>query len=194
MNQAQNTPKITPFEIQSTDIDGLFIITMRQIEDSRGVIRELFRASALKEAGLAGFKDWKQINATETKQGVVRGLHGEDMWKLVAIVSGEAFGAYVDVRLDSPTKGRVVTAKLVPGMQVLVPQGVCNGFQSVSEGSSQYLYCFDQEWVLGMKGYSLTPLDPELEIQWPIPIDPNNENQISHKDVHAPKLKEVIGA
>jgi dTDP-4-dehydrorhamnose 3,5-epimerase len=166
---------------------------MKQIQDERGVIRELYRASALKEVGLVGFDTWKQVNATETKQGVIRGLHGEEMWKLVAIVSGKAFGVYVDVRPDSPTKGKVVTTELVPGVQVLVPQGVCNGFQSLSEGVSQYLYCFDQEWVPGMKGYSLAPLDPDLKIQWPIAVDPENNELISRKDVVAPTLKEVLG-
>jgi dTDP-4-dehydrorhamnose 3,5-epimerase len=110
----------------------------------------------------------------------------------VAIVSGEAFGAYVDVRPDSATKGKVVTTKLVPGMQVLVPQGVCNGFQSTSKGTSQYLYCFDEEWVLGMKGYSVAPLDPELNIRWPIPVESTNRELISQKDAEASTLKEAL--
>jgi dTDP-4-dehydrorhamnose 3,5-epimerase len=186
-------PKITPFEVQPTEIDGLSIITMKQVEDERGVIRELFRDSALREAGLTGFGPWKQINATETNQGTIRGLHAEEMWKLVAVVEGEAFGAYVDVRPDSPSRGMVVTTSLTKGMQVLVPQGVCNGFQSVSEGVTQYLYCFDAEWVLGMKGYSVNPLDPELGIDWPIPVETSNTDLISRKDASAPTLKETLG-
>lgn len=53
----------------------VYVITMKQIEDERGVIRELFRDSALRDAGLTGFGSWKQINATETSQGAIRGLH-----------------------------------------------------------------------------------------------------------------------
>lgn len=194
MSTAENqTPKITPFEVQPTEINGLSIITMKQIEDERGVIRELFRDSALRDAGLAGFGSWKQINATETSQGAIRGLHAEEMWKLVAVVEGEAFGAYVDVRPDSPSRGKVVAMPLNKGMQVLVPQGVCNGFQSVSEGVTQYLYCFDAEWVLGMKGYSVNPLDPELGIDWPIPVEASNTDLISRKDASAPTLRETLG-
>ena len=55
------------------------------------------------------------------------------MTKLVAVVHGEAFGAYVDARPDSPTRGAVETVRLLPGTQVLVPQGVCNGFQVLCE-------------------------------------------------------------
>lgn len=194
MTNAKNQPpQITPFETQPTDIDGLYIITMKQIGDDRGVIRELFRDSALREAGLTGFGPWRQINATETRQGAIRGLHAEEMWKLVAVVEGEAYGAYVDIRPDSPSKGKVVTTPLAKGMQVLVPQGVCNGFQSVSEGVTQYLYCFDAEWVLGMKGNSVTPLDPELGINWPIPVTAADYELISQKDANAPTLKEVLG-
>lgn len=56
MSTAENQPpRITPFEARPTEIDGLSIITMKQIGDERGVIRELFRDSALSEAGLTGF-------------------------------------------------------------------------------------------------------------------------------------------
>lgn len=188
----ENPPQITPMEAKTTNIEGLQVITIKQIKEDRGVIREFFRQSAFEEAGIPLLGPWKQINATETRQGGVRGLHAESMQKLVAIVSGEAFGAYVDVRPTSPTKGNVVTVKLVPGVQVLVPKGVCNGFQSVSEGVSQYIYCFDTEWGKGMPGYSVNPLDPELGITWPIPVTANNHQLVSRKDAGAPSFKETL--
>lgn len=183
---------ITPMKIETTDIDGLILITMKQIEESRGTIRELFRGSAFEEAGVKLLNPWKQINATETRQGAIRGLHAESMKKLVTIVHGEAFGVYVDVRANSPTRGKVVTVKLTKGTQVLVPVGVCNGFQSVSEGISQYLYCFDTEWTFGMQGYAINPLDPELGIKWPIPVTANDTHLVSRKDASAPSLKEAL--
>lgn len=76
--------------------------------------------------------------------------------------------------------------RLVKGTQVLVPRGVCNGFQSVSPGVTQYLYCFDQEWQPGMAGVAVNPLDPELAIAWPLPLDATDPAQISAKDAGAP--------
>jgi dTDP-4-dehydrorhamnose 3,5-epimerase len=111
------------------------------------------------------------------------------MHKLVAIAAGQAFGAYVDARPDSPSFGAVVTADLVPGQQVLVPQGVCNGFQSVSEGTTQYVYCFDHEWVPGMAGVAANPLDPALGIPWPLPVDVADRSMISEKDAGLPPLR-----
>lgn len=183
----------TRFSTRETDIVGLHIVTLKSVADARGVIRELFRESDFSPVGLP-HDGWKQVNMTETRHGAVRGLHGEEMTKLVAVAEGSVFGAYVDLRPDSPSRGAVVTVELEKGMQVLVPKGVCNGFQSTSETPSQYIYCFDEEWVPGMKGYSVTPLDPELNIEWPIPISPDDRKQISQKDVDAPSLAEAMSS
>ena len=78
------------------------------------------------------------------------------------------------------------------GVQVLVPRGVLNGFQSTSPEPSQYLYCFDQEWRPGMAGVGVTPLDPALGIDWPVPIDVDDRSQLSAKDAAAPTFKEVF--
>src|SRR4051794_13822199 len=102
--------QITDLNVQRTAIDGLLICTLKQVSDERGVVREFFRASN----SLPGAGDWRQINVTESRYGAVRGLHGEDMVKLVSCVAGEAFGAYLDARPGSPSYGAVVTARLSP--------------------------------------------------------------------------------
>ncbi len=174
--------------VEKTAIDGLLLITMKQVTDARGTVREFYRQSSWREAGLPDLGPWQQVNLTETGPGALRGLHGEAMHKLVAIAAGEAFGAYVDTRAGSDTYGAVVTLPLVAGCQVLVPQGVCNGFQSVGDAPTQYLYCFDAEWVPGMAGTAVNPLDPGLAIAWPIPVDVDDPAQISAKDASAPAL------
>ena len=175
-----------------TAIDGLMLIEMKEVTDERGTIREFYRESAFVDAGLPSLGPWVQVNLTESRRGAIRGLHGENMFKLVAIVAGEAFGAYVDTRPDSPTRGKVVTTRLVKGTQVLVPRGVCNGFQSVSRGTTQYLYTFDHEWVPGMAGTAVLPVDPALGIDWPIPVDLGDPAQLSAKDAGLPTLAQVL--
>ena len=185
--------EIINFAAQPTAIDGLFIITMKQVTDERGTVREFYRESSFIEAGLPSLGPFLQINATETHLGGLRGLHAEDMVKLVAVVAGEAFGAYVDLRPQSPTHGALVTTVLAPGTQVLVPRGVGNGFQVTGEGPCQYLYGFDREWVPGMAGKACGPLDPALGIPWPRPIDPADPQQISEKDRDAPCFADLPG-
>jgi dTDP-4-dehydrorhamnose 3,5-epimerase len=186
-------PLVTDRHVERTAIDGLLVIGVKQISDERGAIREFARQST----GAADFPragSWKQINVTETRYGAVRGLHGEQMTKLVGVVHGAAFGAYVDARPDSPTSGAVVTIDLAKGTQVLVPPGVCNGFQCTSPDGCQYLYCFDAEWAAGMAGVAVHPLDPALRIEWPVPVDPDNRAQLSAKDAGLPTLAEVLAA
>jgi dTDP-4-dehydrorhamnose 3,5-epimerase len=177
---------ITPMAVETTGIDGLFVIPMKQVEDERGVVREFYRQSSWLEHGLPDLGPWQQMNLTESKPGAIRGLHGEDMHKLVAIAAGEAFGAYVDTRPDSPTVGAVVTVALVPGTQVLVPKGVCNGFQSLTP--TQYLYSFDAEWQPGMAGVAVNPTDPALAIDWPM------EPVLSEKDRNLPTFDQAVRA
>jgi dTDP-4-dehydrorhamnose 3,5-epimerase len=179
-------------DVSATDIAGLSVIEMKAIDDERGVIREFYRESSWIEAGLPSLGPWVQVNVTQTRQGTVRGLHGEAMHKLVGVAAGEAFGAYVDLRRDSPTFRAVVTVPLTLTTQVLVPQGVCNGFQATSRGGCQYLYCFDNEWRPGMSGVAVNPLDPALGIPWPLPIDRDDPAAISAKDRSLPTLAEVI--
>jgi dTDP-4-dehydrorhamnose 3,5-epimerase len=179
------------FDAQDSAIDGLEIITIKQVSDERGTVREFFRLSAYASALADTAGGFAQINVTFTKRGAIRGLHGEAMTKLVAVAAGEAFGVYVDARHDSPTFGAVVTATLAPGTQVLVPRGVLNGFQSTGSDGSEYLYCFDVEWQPDMPGIGAHPLDPDLGIAWPIEIDPADRSLVSAKDAALPRFSEL---
>lgn len=178
---------ITELESSPTGIDGLHVLRPKQVTDDRGTVREFYRASSLGELGIGATGPWSQVNVTETRRGALRGMHGEAMTKLIGVVAGRAHGAWVDARPGSPTYGAVEQLELSIGTQVLVPPGVCNGFQALEDGT-QYLYCFDAEWEPGMAGVAVTPLDPSLGIRWPIEVDTADRAMISAKDLEAPPL------
>lgn len=186
--------RVVPMRAQQLDIDGLFWIQTKAVTDERGTVREFFRTSGFGELGLPVPPRWEQLNMTWTRRGGLRGLHGEAMTKLVGVAWGEAFGVYVDARPGSGTRGVVVTAPLSVGVQVLVPPGVLNGFQAVSEPGCQYVYCFDDEWSPGMAGIAVTPLDPALGIEWPIAIQPGDASQVSVKDAAAPLFADLLAS
>lgn len=183
--------QLSPLTAAPTPIAGMWRLQTRTATDERGTVREFFRASAY--AGLEAQlpAQWQQLNLTWTARGSIRGLHGESMTKLVGVAHGEAFGVYLDARPGSPSYGTVVTSTLTVGVQVVVPPGVCNGFQAVSEGGCQYLYCFDAEWAPGMAGVAVNPLDPQLAIAWPVPFDPSDPAALSAKDRTAPMFAEL---
>jgi dTDP-4-dehydrorhamnose 3,5-epimerase len=178
------------FATESTTIDGLTVIHVHSVTEPRGEVRELFRQSRYAAEVPGGPAPWSQINLSATKRGAVRGLHAEDMNKLVTVAAGRVFAVFLDTRPGSATRGVVATHELVPGIEVFVPRGVCNGFQALE--NSEYLYFFDAEWVPGMAGTSVTPLDPELGIAWPIEVDPDDRSQVSEKDATAPTLREAL--
>jgi dTDP-4-dehydrorhamnose 3,5-epimerase len=175
---------------RSGAIDGLIVVTMKQVTDHRGTVRELFRRSAFEAAGvvLGGIE---QVNLTETTEpGAVRGMHGESMIKLVTVAHGRARGVYVDARAGSETFGVVDEVDLEPGVQVLVPPGVANGFQALTPGT-QYAYCFDHEWSPTMPGVAFNPLDPLVADRWPLPFDSGDLRYLSTKDRDAPAFAAV---
>lgn len=173
-----------------TGIGGLVVVTLKQASDGRGVVREFYRRS---DAGSAGSFEIAQVNVTRTHRGAIRGFHGGTMRKLVGVVAGEAFGAYVDVRSGSDTFGAVETVRLQPGVQVVVPAGVLNGFQCVSEEGCEYLYAFDVEWSPASSSLGVHPLDPDLGVDWPLSIDPTDRSLLSEQDASLPFLRQMAG-
>ena len=180
--------EIIEFAVRSGGIDGLLVVTPKQVSDARGTIRELFRRSAFEAAGVS-LTPFQQINVTESARGAVRGMHAEAMTKLLTVASGEALGAYADLRPDSATFGVVQTVELRPGVQVLVPAGVANGFQALADRCA-YVYCFDTEWGPDMAGESCSPLG--LGVDWPITVDPDDPSQLSAKDAASPHLADLL--
>lgn len=186
---------VVDFTAKATAIEGLICLTVKQVTDERGTVREFFRAST--HASVPSSTDrpagrvpgpWQQVNVTTTGPGAIRGLHGEDMFKLVGVAAGTALGVYLDARPTSPSYGDVVTFDLVPGVEVLVPPGVCNGFQATGPEGCVYLYCFDDEWRPDMGGVAFSPCDPGLPVTWPVPVDVDDRCQISVKDRDAPRF------
>ncbi|HEV8065500.1 MAG TPA: dTDP-4-dehydrorhamnose 3,5-epimerase [Acidimicrobiales bacterium] len=182
---------LTDIEQSPTPVDGLLVLQTRQFDDDRGSIHEMYRQSAVSRLA-GGPAAIKQVNLTYSKHGTIRGLHGEAMSKLVGLATGEAFGAYLDARPDSPTRGKLATVSLRPGTQVLVPAGVCNGFQALAPEGCLYLYCFDTEWAADITGVFVNPLDPAVGVPWPIAIDAADRSRLSAKDASHPTFAEAM--
>ena len=180
--------EIIEFDVGPGEIDGLLVVTPKQVSDARGTIRELFRRSAFEAAGVS-LTPFQQINVTESIRGAVRGMHAEAMTKLLTVASGAALGAYVDLRPGSATFGVVETVELRPGVQVLVPAGVANGFQALTDRCA-YVYCFDTEWQPDMAGEACSPLG--LGVDWPVAFDPDDPSQLSAKDAASPHLADLL--
>ena len=160
-------------EFLKTDIDGVFVIKHKVIEDERGYFFESFSEREFNE-NINEIK-FVQDNQSKSCYGVVRGLHfhkGEyAQSKLVRCVKGEILDVAVDLRKDSPTYGKYVSVVLSEHnhQQLFIPRGFAHGFSVLSEEAIVQYKC-DNFYNKESEG-GINPFDDELKIDWLIPKD-----------------------
>ncbi len=180
---------IKPMQATKSDIDGLYQIKFKLIEDDRGSVMEFYRQSEFEGLGLPSLNERPQLNAPLSFKGAVRGIHAEHAHKLVSVATGKVYAVIVDLRIESPTLGKWQGFELSRGQGLFITKGLGNSFQSISDEPSLYLYYFEQEWQPGMPGVSCNPLDKDLNIIWPIAegkgliISEKDKNNLSFKEI-----------
>lgn len=180
----------TSFKTQRTTLEGLYRVQFKIIEDERGSLMEFYRQSDFETAGLPSLDRRPQVNAPLSFKGTLRGIHAEYAHKLVSVGSGKIYAAIVDLRAGSPTAGKWEGFELERGQGLFISKGLGNSFQSTSDEPSVYLYYFEKEWKPDMPGFACNPLDPDLNIPWPIAV--GQGMIVSEKDRNNPALKEIL--
>lgn len=177
-----------PFTFAKTSIDGLYVVTPRAFEDSRGFFLEAYAKSAFEAVGIRG--ELVQQNHSKSIRGVLRGLHFQRepvaQAKLVRCTRGEILDVAVDIRKSSPTFGRWVSFPLSESNRnmLYIPRGFAHGFLTVSD-VAEVQYSVDNVYAPDHEG-GIIWNDPQLAIEWPIehPI-------LSDRDRSWPRLSEL---
>ena len=173
----------------STPISGCFVIEPKVISDEGGYFMESFNEKTFQE-GVGQQVHFVQDNQSFSTQGVLRGLHYQTgnhaQAKLVRVLSGEVLDVAVDIRPESPTFGKHVTA-LLSGenqRQFFVPRGFAHGFLVLSETATFFYKC-DNFYNKESEG-GIFYNDAALNIDWQF----STENLIiSEKDAVLPTLE-----
>ncbi|MBT1177159.1 dTDP-4-dehydrorhamnose 3,5-epimerase family protein [Bifidobacterium callimiconis] len=175
-------------KVTETNIPGLLVFDLPVHGDSRGWFKENWQRAKMTALGLPDFGPVQNNISFNAKKGVTRGIHAEPWDKFISIATGEIFGAWVDLR-PGESFGQVYTTRLDPSRAIYVPRGVGNSFQALEDGTA-YTYLVNAHWSLEQKKtYTFVNLaDPELNIQWPIPLE---ESERSEADLHHPMLKDA---
>ena len=173
-------------KIENTPLKDLNIVEFPLIEDSRGSFSRLFCINELRN-DLKG-KSIIQINQSKTlSKGSVRGMHFQFKpnceMKFVRCIKGKVWDVAIDLRENSPTflKWFGVELSAVNGKMIVIPEGFAHGFQ-VIESESELLYLHTAAYVKKSES-SINPLDPRLDIKWPLKI-----SQLSTKDSSTPYI------
>lgn len=171
--------------VQSTALEGVFLIELDTVSDERGSFREAWQAQKMQALGLPPFIPVQQ-NISTSLQGVIRGIHAEPWEKYIHVISGKAFAAIVDLRSHSTDFAKVATFKLHPGVALFIPRGMGNSFQATT--GLVYSYLVNEHWQPGVFYPMIAYNDVDLAIPWPLPAE---THIISEKDRNHPTLRVV---
>ncbi|MEI8672058.1 dTDP-4-dehydrorhamnose 3,5-epimerase [Vibrio sp. SA48] len=155
-----------------TAIADVKIVEVNVFGDERGFFMETFRADEFMKT--TGAKPFVQDNHSKSTQGILRGLHYQQVQtqgKLVRVTSGCVYDVAVDMRQSSPTFGKAVGVVLSSDnkRQLWVPEGFAHGFYVMSE-SAEFVYkCTD--YYHPESEISVLWNDTELAINWPLVAD-----------------------
>lgn len=177
--------------VRETIIPGFFEVDLIVHGDNRGWFKENYQKEKLEALGLPEFNVVQNNFSYNAEKGIARGLHAEPWEKFISVANGRVFGAWVDLR-PGASFGTVLTIEITPEKAVFVPRGVANGYQTLEENVT-YAYLVNDHWSPEAKYTFVNMRDPDLRIEWPIPI---SDGLISDKDKVHPFLKDVgpVGA
>ena len=150
-------------------IPAVVLIRHRVFADERGQFMEHFRQDLFNQH--CGVQTFVQHNQSQSKQGVLRGLHYQHhrpQGKLLRVSHGELFDVSVDLRQNSPTFGQWVGVYLnaKQPQSLWVPPGFAHGFYVLSQTAVCDYQCTD--YYHPDDEYTLAWDDPSLQITWPL--------------------------
>lgn len=163
-----------------TGIPGVLVIEPRVFEDSRGCFFESFNQAAF-EAAIGMPVRFVQDNHSVSVGHVLRGLHyqaEQPQGKLVRVVAGSVFDVAVDIRPDSPARGRWFGIELTAAnrRQLWIPPGLAHGFL-VTSPKAEVLYKTTAYYAPAAERCIIWN-DATLAIAWPLAGPPT----VSDKD------------
>ncbi|HUN63301.1 MAG TPA: dTDP-4-dehydrorhamnose 3,5-epimerase [Candidatus Sulfotelmatobacter sp.] len=175
-------------QIIPTEIPDVLLLEPRVFEDSRGVFLEIYQERKFAAAGIDA--RFVQDNLSESRRGVLRGLHfqvQQAQGKLIHILQGEIFDVAVDLRKGSPSFGKWVgvTLSSTKHHALWIPAGFAHGFYVCSD-TAKVLYKVT-DFYAPEHERTLLWNDPDVGIAWPLQGEPI----LSDKDRAGQLLRDV---
>ena len=176
-----------PYTVTETELSGVLILEPKVFGDARGFFFESFNERDFLQATGLEVK-FVQDNHSQSKKGVVRGLHyqvEQAQGKLVRVIRGEVFDVSVNLKKGDPQFGRWVGVHLSEQnkKQVWIPPGFAHGFMVLSD-IADFMYK-TTDYYSQTSERCLAWDDPSVGIEWPLN---NIEPVLTDKDRLAPKL------
>ena len=156
------------FTFKPMEIPEVIIIEPSVHTDDRGFFAETYKKTEFIKNGIS--HEFVQGNHSYSEKGVIRGLHFQT-WphaqgKLVSVLSGKILDVAVDLRPDSKTFGKWVSAELSEKnhRMLWIPAGFAHGFLAIE--TSHVIYKVTSEYDQKTEG-GITWNDRDIGIEWP---------------------------
>src|SRR3982074_547103 len=175
--------------VRPTALQGLVEIESEVHRDDRGFFLESYHRHRYRELGID--QEFVQDNHSQSKKGVLRGLHYQDMsapmGKLVRCTRGAALEVPVDLRVGSPTFGEWYGVELsgTNWRQLYVPVGFGHGFLVLSDLAEVEYKCTGYYNKAAEGGIAWN--EPQSGIDWP-----EKRPLLSERDAEGMTLKEYL--
>ncbi len=168
-------------EIKTLVFPEIKVIKFARFLDNRGYFTELYKQSDFQKIDFLNGAVFKQNNGSYSKKGVIRGLHLQwdpYMNKLVRTITGHMVDLFLDVRVGSPTFGKIGVYNMKIALDndfvewIWVPVGFAHGSLFLEESVIEY-YCTSE--YSPQTEASISPFAPDID--WSF-IDPSLKNTI----------------
>tara|TARA_B100000959_G_scaffold36176_1_gene34785 strand:- start:362 stop:889 length:528 start_codon:yes stop_codon:yes gene_type:complete len=166
-------------------IKGVWIINPTPFEDGRGLFRRHFCNEEFLKNDIE--INISQSNVSENKyKKTLRGFHYQlapnQEAKTLSCFKGSIFDIVVDLREDSPTYKKWISAELTEKNRSMihVPKGCANAFMTLDDNSIIHYYCSNPYAPESEKGIRYN--DPSFDFKWPYEPQIISQKDLSHPD------------
>ena len=172
-----------------TPLDGLLIVEIKFHKDHRGFFIENYHRRQFADIGIQD--EFLQDNHSQSRKGVLRGIHYQDMRapmsKLVRCTRGRILDVAVDLRVGSPTFAGWFAVELSDEnmRQLYVPVGFGHGFLTLSDIAEVQYKCSNM-YSPATEG-AIRWDDPDIGVEWP-----TREPILSSRDSQALSLRQYL--
>lgn len=172
-----------PVIIESRSIPGVLRVQLKAFADDRGRFTEIFRKEWFPQ------RTWGSIqsNRSDSRQGVLRGLHYHfrqvDYWY---VISGTIRVGLADLRPSSPSYRCTETIDLdaAANRGLYIPVGVAHGFLALSDVTLMYIV---DNYFDGSDEFGLAWNDPDIVVDWRATHSPS----LSGRDAANPWFRDI---
>lgn len=172
-----------PLISEYPSISGVLTVGLNSFGDDRGKFAEIFRKEWFPQRNWDQF----QMNRSDSRKGVLRGLHYHfhqiDYW---FVVSGKIRVGLADLRQSSPTfkNTSIIDIDVVDGLGLYIPSGVAHGFLALTDVTLVYVV---DNYYDGADELGLIWNDPDIIVNWGATENPI----LSNRDLANSRFRDI---